>query len=43
MRRENNGKVESNEAMSIQEAKKVFLIEEEGLAAVRERIGEEIE
>jgi len=35
--------VESNEAMSIQEAQKVFLIEEQGLAAVRERIGEEFE
>jgi arabinose-5-phosphate isomerase len=35
--------VEKNEVMSIQEAQKVFLIEEQGLAAVRERIGEEFE
>jgi arabinose-5-phosphate isomerase len=33
--------VEINEEMSIEEAQKVFLIEEQGLAAVRERIGEE--
>jgi arabinose-5-phosphate isomerase len=35
--------VESNKAMSIQDAQKVFLIEEQGLAAVRERIGDEFE
>ena len=33
--------VENNKEMLIQDAQKVFLIEEQGLAAVRERIGEE--
>jgi arabinose-5-phosphate isomerase len=35
--------VEKNKAMSIQDAQKVFLIEEQGLASVRERIGTEFE
>ena len=35
--------VEKNQKMSIREAQKVFLIEEQGLAAVRERIGGEFE
>lgn len=35
--------MEKNKAMSIEDAKKVFLIEEQGLAAVRERIGSEFE
>jgi arabinose-5-phosphate isomerase len=34
-------RLEKNEAMLIEEAQKVFLIEEQGLAAVRERIGAE--
>ena len=35
--------VENNQKMSIRDAQKVFLIEEQGLAAVRERIGGEFE
>jgi len=35
--------VEKGKEMLIEDAKKVFLIEEQGLAAVRERIGSEFE